>query len=79
MNDLCLTCEGLIVAPNIAYGYSGKVCRCYGGPSFRKRSSNEQIKCTDPNCPLIPSHTRNVCREAIAKMGFKNKDSSFNP
>lgn len=28
-------------------------------------------RCKDPDCPLIPSHTVNVCAEAIADMGFK--------
>jgi len=40
-------------------------------PSCCIVADRERLKiCHDPNCPLIPKHTVNVCKDFIEGMGF---------
>ncbi len=54
------------------------LCRKNEKDTMLKRLSdidkNGVDQCTDPCCPLIPPHTRNVCTQAINKMGFKDEE-----
>jgi hypothetical protein len=38
----CMTCGGLIMEPNKAYGYAGPVCRCIPTPRYQQRSDQQQ-------------------------------------
>jgi len=48
--DNCLTCGGLIMEPNTAYGYAGKVCHCYVPPKIQRPASKEMQIVTQSGC-----------------------------
>ena len=51
MSDICLNCQGLIMEPNVAYGYAGKVCFCPIDPKkrYQRPSLNEKNKSIQSN------------------------------
>lgn len=51
MSDICLNCQGLIMEPNVAYGYAGKACFCPIDPKkrYQRPSLNEKNKSIQSN------------------------------
>lgn len=52
----CMTCGGLIMEPNKAYGYSGPVCNCVQQPKYQQPMIQNQPFTQHLNLPRCECH-----------------------
>ena len=58
MSDMCHKCGGLIMEPNKAYGYAGKVCHCMWQAPY-------QVPSAYPYNPLTYEDIKRAVREVL--------------